>query len=278
MKLGGCVVLYNPGRDVISNIASYLPFLEKLVVVDNSKLRLPIVDEIASIPIVEVISMGGNKGIASALNAGCRRLIEEGFTCALTMDQDSVFPLECAQEILGQIERHLVRYSLVGLNFNSEQGTDPTEIVETRYWLTSGNFIDLKAFEVVGGFNEALFIDYVDIEFGHRLMQAGLKECYLKNFSLRHSIGDPIEIRLAGKTFYAMNHSPIRYYYRYRNSRYLHGLDRAFYRSKYLRELFINIPKMLLFERERAAKLKMIRRGLMDGRAGVLGPYEEIAS
>lgn len=36
MKIGGCVVLYNPEAKVMENIQSYLPFLEQLVVVDNS--------------------------------------------------------------------------------------------------------------------------------------------------------------------------------------------------------------------------------------------------
>lgn len=220
--------------------------------------------------------MGSNKGIAAALNAGCSKLVSEGFDVVLTMDQDSKFPLEDADAILNKVESLISVYSVVGLNFNSEKTGDPSEIVETKYWLTSGNFVDLAAFERVEGFDERLFIDYVDIEFGHRLRLAGLKECYLKNYSLKHSIGNPIKVNIFGKSFYAMNHSPIRYYYRYRNSRYLYGNDKQFYRDKYFQEILINIPKMLLFEPFKIEKIRMILRGLSDGRRGQLGPYVEV--
>lgn len=275
MRLGGCVVLFNPADDVVDNVETYLPFLGELVVVDNSTVSSSAVSEIASMNGVRYLSMGGNMGIAAALNAGCHALMEDGFDVALTMDQDSKFPVDDAIQILSKVEDLLGEYALVGLNFNAADSAQSDEITEAKYWLTSGNFLSLCAYEMVDGFDGSLFIDYVDIEFGHRLKNAGLKLCYLNNYSLVHEIGSPIEIKLLGHTFFAMNHSAIRYYYRYRNSRYLYGTDKAFYRDKYYRELFVNIPKMLLFEPNKAAKLKMIRRGLADGRRGLLGAYQE---
>lgn len=275
MKLAACVVLYNPDKSILGNIRSFLPFVEKVVAVDNSETRWQAYESVVSVEKIDVVSMGGNKGIASALNVGCSRLINEGFDVVLTMDQDSIFPLEDAESILREVETLIGAYSIVGLNFNSTGSGEPSEIVETKYWLTSGNFVDLRAFERTGGFDSRLFIDYVDIEFGHKLKLAGLKVCYLKNFSLSHFIGNPIEVRLFGKTFYAMNHPPIRYYYRYRNSRFLYGTDRRFYKSKYYHEILVNIPKMLLFEPCKIEKLRMLFRGLSDGRRGRLGPYSE---
>lgn len=267
------MVLYNPSGSVLENVASYLPFLERLVAVDNSDGSNEVVGTLAGYSKVEVVSMDGNKGIAAALNAGCGALLSAGFDVALTMDQDSIFPIRDSQAILEQIERLIGEYAVIGLNFNSNEVGDPSELVETKYWLTSGNFVNLHAYSKVGGFDERLFIDYVDIEYGHRLKEAGMKEGYLKNFSLNHSIGNPIEIRLFGKSFRAMNHAPIRYYYRYRNSRYLYGTDKRFYRNKYFKELLFNIPKMLLFEPFKVKKVRMIIRGLSDGRTAMLGPY-----
>lgn len=274
MRLGGCVVLYNPSESVLDNITTYLPFLETLIVVDNSDYPGDVINELAGYSNVEVISMCGNKGIAAALNVGCDKLLRAGLDTALTMDQDSCFPIENSKAILTQVDRLMGTYAIVGLNYNSHETGDSSEIVETKYWLTSGNFLDLNAYKKIGGFDSRLFIDYVDIEYGHRLKMAGMKECYLKNFSLKHSIGNPMEIKLFGRSFYAMNHAPIRYYYRYRNSRYLYGTDKSFYREKYVKEILINIPKMLLFEPRKIDKLRMIVRGLSDGRSAKLGPYE----
>lgn len=167
-------------------------------------------------------------------------------------------------------------YALVGLNFNVGEANTEGEITEVKYWFTSGIFLSLAAYDAVGGFNDDLFIDYVDIELGHRLKETGLKLCYLNQYSLTHEIGSPIAIKIFGRTYYAMNHSPVRYYYRYRNSSYLYKGDKKFYREKYFKELLINIPKMILLESNRMSKIKMIRRGLSDGLHGVLGPYREV--
>mgnify|MGYP001072153084 FL=1 len=35
IKLAGCVILYNPNKDVIRNIESYIRYLDKLYVIDN---------------------------------------------------------------------------------------------------------------------------------------------------------------------------------------------------------------------------------------------------
>lgn len=274
MKLGACVVLYNPGNDVPDNIRTYLPFVERLVAVDNSTIDCAAAQVIASMEKVEFVGMGGNMGIAAALNAGCGRLMDEGFEVVLTMDQDSQFPLHEAEEILPAVDRLLNDYAIVGLNFNA-RSHDAGEITVPRYWLTSGNFLSLSAYKAVGGFNDELFIDYVDIEFDCRLNRAGLKICYLNKYSLIHKIGNPIPIRFFGKTFYAMNESPIRCYYRYRNSSYLYRSDKPFYRCKYFTEIFVNIPKILLFEPEKAKKMKMIHRGLRDGANGILGPLKD---
>lgn len=277
MRIGAVVVLYNPGEDVRDNIETYLPFVDRLVAADNSTGPNETVASIGSEEKVDVIDMGGNMGIAAALNAGCERLAGLGYDIALTMDQDSKFPLAQAPEIAAEVERLIDDYAIVGLNFNATSHGEE-EITVPRYWLTSGNFLSLAAFERVGGFNEDLFIDYVDIEFDHRLSEAGMKLCYLNGYSLEHKIGNPIPIRLFGRTFYAMNEPPIRCYYRYRNSRYLYGTDKDFYRDKYRSEILVNIPKVLLFEPDKKRKMQMIRRGLRDGARGILGPFKEEAS
>lgn len=274
MSIGAVVVLYNPDNDVMDNISTYLPIVDYLVAVDNSANFSRIAEELASGTKSEAIDMGGNKGIATALNAGCSRLVELGCDIALTMDQDSRFPLEQSESILAEVRHFIKEYAIVGLNYNNlPHGAG--DISAPKYWLTSGNFLSLGAYEKVGGFNNELFIDYVDIEFDHRLRNAGMNLCYLNNYSLQHKIGNPIPIHLLGRTYYAMNESPVRCYYRYRNSRYLYKTDKQFYWKKFWSEILINIPKILLFEPEKKEKMRMVRRGLRDGDLGVLGPLKE---
>lgn len=282
MHLGGCVVVYNPGVSVLDNIKSYLPMLEKLVVVDNSTSDNEPIESLKSFSDVEIISMGGNKGIAAALNTGCQRLIEMGCDVALTMDQDSVFPAKHADGILRAVEKLLETHAIVGLdyelrdNLENNLGTsDEPVFIDVDYWITSGNFLSLKVFQEIGGFNEELFIDYVDTEFCQRVRRVGKAICYLPGYALDHEIGNPIQFSLFGKTYQAMNHSPVRYFYRYRNCVYLHSQDKQFYRTKYLKEFFVNIPKMLLFEPHKCEKMHMVLEGIKAGHRGILGPLQE---
>lgn len=273
LKIGGCVVLFNPDVSIIKNISTYLPFLEQLVAVDNSTSYGVVAEEIKKIKKVHYINMNGNMGIAEALNTGLNYLISIGCDYALTMDQDSTFPIADIHVILEQLSLNSEKYSVLGLNYNNFVENKTKNIKEVNYWLTSGNFVNLIDYRMVGGFQSELFIDYVDIEYGYKLKIAGKHLGYLEDYSLLHSIGDPIKFTLFGHTYSAMNHSPIRYYYRYRNSYYLYLMNKAFFKKEFFREIFINIPKMVIFESKKREKLKMIMYGLEDGYRQKLGAF-----
>lgn len=262
MKIGACVVLY---EHTPKKINTYVPACDCIVAVDNGNNAVP--------EGVHRISMGGNKGIAAALNAGFTYLAEQGCDVVLTMDDDSAFPLDDAQAILSLVEDKLGKYGIVGLNFNYSPDNKADVVIDVRNWLTSGNFVSAEAWKQIGGYREELFIDYVDFDFCTRLEQAGYKVGYLRDYSIEHKIGDPIEFKVFGRTFHAMNHSPIRDYYRFRNARFLSGENPQVFEKEYLKELFWQLPKMLLFEDNRAEKLCMIRRGISDGKKGKLGKY-----
>lgn len=275
LKIGSCTILYNPDEKVIKNIETYSNLVDYCVIVDNSDKKNDICNSLKNNNKYIYIDMEGNKGIAAALNKGINFLRTKKIDYALTMDQDSQFPSECYDKIIEIINNNKDNYSVIGLNFNNMLDYECTEIIDVPYWLTSGNFVNINDFFKLGKFNNDLFIDYVDIEYGHKLYIAGLKIGYLKGFSLIHQIGNPIKIKLFGKTYYSMNHSPIRYYYRYRNSYFLYHKDKKFYKEKFLKEIFINIPKMLLCEKNKKKKLMMIHKGITDAKEGKLGKFDE---
>lgn len=275
LKIGGCVVLYNPDIDVIENINTYIDVVEELIVVDNSSVKAELIKELEEIPKIKYVFMNGNQGIASALDRGIRILYNDGFEVALTMDQDSKFPYEEGDNILAVVNENFENYGILGLNFNIFVDNKTNKVIDVKTLITSGNFVKISDYLDVNGFNTELFIDYVDFDFNNRLLVTGKRIGLIQDYSLIHKIGNPIEINLFGKRFYAMNHSPIRYYYRYRNSLYLYYRDKKFYRKLFLKEIFVNIPKMLLYEPNKLEKLKMIIRGLRDGVNGRLGFYSK---
>lgn len=273
IKIGACVVIYNPRKDVIDNINTYLSFLEKVAVVDNSTEESDVINKIKRLDKVHYISMNGNKGIAEALNAGIRYLSNENFSTALTMDQDSKFPTENFNEIINIVNRLSSEYSIIGLNKNYFPENKTDRITEVPFLITSGNFISIKDFNSVGGFLSDLFIDFVDYEYNYRLTVNNKKMCILNDYSIIHTIGNPIQINFFGHIFSAMNHSPIRYYYRYRNCFFLYMKYKKPFKKLIKREFLINIPKMLLFEPYKLKKIKMILKGVKDGKKEKLGVY-----
>ncbi len=271
--VGSCTVLYNPNESVLTNLNSYSNCVDVSVVVDNSDTKNEISQSLKNDPNFIYIDMDGNKGIAAALNKGIEYLNSKNIDFALTMDQDSLFPTKYYQDIMKLVNKYKTDYSVIGLNFNQENG-GLDEIIEVAYWITSGNFVNISDFMSVGGFMNELVIDYVDFELGYKFKKNGFKICYLKDFSLKHTIGNPIEIHLFGKTYYAMNHSPIRYYYRYRNAYYLyHFVDRQFFKKEYYKEMIVNTLKMLIYEKNQKVKFSMIRKGIQDAKCKKMGKF-----
>lgn len=271
--VGSCTVLYNPNESVLTNLNSYSNCVDVSVVVDNSDTKNEISQSLKNDPNFIYIDMDGNKGIAAALNKGIEYLNSKNIDFALTMDQDSLFPTKYHPNILKLVNKYKTDYSVIGLNFNQDNG-GLDEIIEVPYWITSGNFVNISDFMSVGGFMNELFIDYVDFELGYKFKKNGFKICYLKDFSLKHTIGNPIEIHLFGKTYYAMNHSPIRYYYRYRNAYYLyHFVDRQFFKKEYYKEMIVNTLKMLIYEKNQKVKFSMIRKGIQDAKCKKMGKF-----
>lgn len=271
--VGSCTVLYNPNESVLTNLNSYSNCVDVSVVVDNSDTKNEISQSLKNDPNFIYIDMDGNKGIAAALNKGIKYLNSKNIDFALTMDQDSLFPTKYYPNILKLVNKYKTDYSVIGLNFNQDNG-GLDEIIEVPYWITSGNFVNISDFMSVGGFMNELFIDYVDFELGYKFKKNGFKICYLKDFSLKHTIGNPIEIHLFGKTYYAMNHSPIRYYYRYRNAYYLyHFVDRQFFKKEYYKEMIVNTLKMLIYEKNQKVKFSMIRKGIQDAKCKKMGKF-----
>ncbi len=275
MLIAGVVVLYQPDAACMTNILSYLPLLDHLFVVDNSiDKNTELLDGILALPGAEYIDMQGNQGIAAALREGVGRAADENYELCLTMDQDSRFPLltrDALESRLSAVDWDA--YGIVSMNFNGE----PCEaaLCDVTSWITSGNFIALKHYKKIHGFRSELFIDYVDFDLDRQFIESGKKIAYFADLSIYHQIGNPKSISFLGMHFTAMNHSPIRYYYRFRNARFLHAENPRYYRKMYFHDLWIDIPKMLLFDNDKRKKWRMIRLGRKHAKQGRLGVFHD---
>ncbi len=276
--IAAVVVLYRPDASVVENVSSYADQVSRVFAVDNSEQPEPGFGErLSAVGNVTYLVNGTNLGIAAALNVGVRTAAAAGYTRVLTMDQDStatpgmVDVLAACMDADGSIGLVSPVHRQVG---GSPRDVDPG-CHDVLTAMTSGNLVRILAYETVGGFMDELFIDQVDNEFCLRLHRAGLRVVEAGDATLIHRVGEVRKHRFPYPA-YSANHSALRRYYIARNRFAVGEMYRADYpefRSFELAQLRKDVVKIVLYERQKCLKLRMIRRGVRDYRRGVTGPY-----
>lgn len=280
MKIAGVVVIYNPDDTVLENIKTYIDIVEKLYVVDNSIEKINIVNEIKKILKVEYISLNGNKGIAKALKVATEKAIGDGYDFLLSMDQDSQFPTEHGETIKNCLKsQDTARVGMLGINYKNNSSADKLDtVINVNCIITSGAFLNLHNYKQINGYNEDLFIDLVDNDICFQFILAGYDVLLMPHVHIKHKLGKTKNVNCLWYKREIITHSPIRYYYMYRNYNYL-----LKHRSKKYRRLlkqykygygFKLFVRRVLFEKPRWKIFKMICKGIRDGKRGILGPYE----
>ena len=272
MKIDTLVVLYNPKEEYLSYYIPLFTFSEHVIFVDNStSYNESLISELKKYSNFIYISLHGNQGVAKALKEGTKLAIKNSADYLLTLDQDSIFPINKIDEIKEILIKHeKENYGIIGLNFNSNERGN--EIQDKRWWLTSGNFINLEAYKKLKvGFREELFIDGVDTDIGYQFHQIDYKVGYIKGISLIHNMGDPKKIGFGKLSFTLLNYSPIRYYYIFRNINYLYSLDSKFFKVDKRNIDWKMYLKVLFFEKNKKKNLKAISLGRKDAKNNVLG-------
>ena len=279
LRVAGVTILYNPDEEMISNILSYLDQLELLYIVDNSEeVKTDVVNRIISYPKIKIIDNNGNIGIAAALNKSAKKAIEDGFDLLLTIDQDSRISDNLVLNMLKEFEKD-EKIGLISPFVNHvENPRQPPNLGLEKIMvaMTSGCIIRLSTFEKIGYFLEKFFIDYVDNEFCLRLTSNGYKIFQLNSVSVYHKLGAATSRVFIFKKVFPTNHSPLRWYYRTRNRLYVYkkyGKQFPHYLLFDLKVFFKDYMKILLYERNKIQKIKMIFLGYRDYKRNKFGKF-----
>lgn len=229
---------------------------------------------------VKVICTHGNTGIADALNVGCNYAMGMNAGWAITMDQDSLVPndiIRCYKEYLDKHSEEKIGAIVPSFALCPDAvkltGGETEEIDD---YMTSGSLISLRAFNKVRGFNEKLFIDMVDTDFGIKLLLNGYKIIRLGNVFMQHNIGNAKEIKLFNKHIaFITHHNYIRRYYITRNLLWLakeYGKEFPKFNHPYFM-IVKSIIRLLIFESDKKLKLKSIVKGIKDFKCERYGKY-----
>ena len=278
MKLAAVVVFYNPSEKNIQNIKKYEKSIDRLFIVDNSEDKIMRYQDSEKIKYIKLCE---NKGIAHDLNIGAKDAIKEGFNWLLTLDQDSQITKEIIEKLKIYLDTHDTKK--IGLispyqDIEGEEEIKDVEAEEMIEVMTSGNIINLKAYQKIGGFKDWLFIDCVDTDYCMNLHIHGYQVLRLNKVKMKHQLGNLKVHKLFGKKYPCYNHGPIRRYYIVRNNLYINEM----YKEKYpdyckhlLRIQKGQVKRILAFEKEKIKKLTMMYRGYKDFKKGIKGkcPY-----
>lgn len=287
----GVIVTYNAGIDIIENIKQAKKNVGKLLVVDNgSKLEnikfLEKAEKLSDSDI-EVIYLEKNMGIAYAINVAFHYAEENAFDWVLTLDQDSrIFDgmvnsmLKIYRKLSNEEKRNLAILvpTYYEQKYYREQDLSLLDEGYTKILteITSGNLVKTDIFSKVGYLKEDFFIDCVDHEFCLRINKNSFEILKVHNALMLHNLGDKIRKNLGNFKITSTNHSSIRRYYMTRNRMWLWKEYKNIYpqwikedKMKFIRETV----KIILFEKNKLDKIKMILKGISHYNKRIFGVY-----
>ena len=274
MKLSAVVVWYNPTEKEKNNIDSYLKYIDKLYIIDNSESK----NNIKNNKKIKYVFNGDNLGIAKALNIGANLAIKDNFKWLITMDQDTSFQNDDINRIKEYIENNdMQNIGIVSPWHKTKLHVEkPKEKIDYPLdVMTSGNFLNLEIYIKVGGFREEYFIDGVDIEYCLRLKKNNYKVLRLNNIEIIHNLGNIQYKYIFNKELLCLNHNYLRVYYRVRNYNYI----REEYRdvAPEFCDILVKMKALvwciIFYEKDKFRKLKSVYYAKKDFKKRVYGKY-----
>jgi rhamnosyltransferase len=286
--ISGVVVTYRPDIVLLENLRRLLKQIPAVIVVDNGSdgSSAQVVEAAGNLAGVQLIRNGTNLGIATALNVGIRRALQSGSKWVATFDQDSSIPdhyfekLLCAYNACPASEKVGMivpgKWSAgVASQAKPAHPEDPLFSFIAAA-ITSGSLIKAEVFQMVGFYDDALFIDYVDVDFCLRLQKNGFKILNATSVVLGHELGAKQTRNLFGFRLSFRIHTAWRYYYIIRNRLVLYRRYLTTFPRWVLRDagwLVLELGRIICLETGRGPKLQAAIRGVRDGLCGKTGRH-----
>lgn len=288
MRCAG-IVTYNPDLERLrANLNNTVSQVDAVFIFDNGSNNVDTMIQMAASEFTHVYVQkeSSNRGIAYGLNRLLMIAKQHSYNHMLLLDQDSVPSIGMCDEL----ERHLQGKVALACPFILDRNRMTIEEWESLSFppleqlthaakygaITSGSMVDISAALTVGGFDNDLFIDFVDFDFNERLLLNGYSIIRDNTVFLLHEKGKSektfvrIPRRIASGTIqwqpiFKLGYSPERCYYQARN--------RIIFWKKYHRytniEGVAQIPSLIalsfLFESDRMKKIQAYIRGIKDG-------------
>jgi len=275
-KIASVVVTYQPDARFSQTISKVAEQSEKVFIIDNgSKSFEDLLPNLADYN-VYVHKNKSNVGLATALNQGIIKALDEGYDWIATFDQDSLicdnyFELLFSEYLTQRDNEKIAIVTGTHLDLNTGCLLNPRESNKQAAFIpvaiSSGNVIKANAFKKIGFFDESLFIDYLDHDFCFRLRKNSFKILEASSATILHQLGGSKWHRIGPITFMSTHHSPLRRYFMSRNRMIVYWrhwrLDPKWVANDIM-NLFKEIGKIVLAENQKFKKICYIFMGILQ--------------
>lgn len=272
-KILTAIVTYNPEVDMlIDAIDSVMSQSSSTLVIDNHSDNISNIRMICARKNIILIAQEENTGVAGGLNLALSYAKSNGYKYLLALNQDSIAPQDLVKTLIENFsddcEKNL---GMAGPYIHDTNIlTRKNDIAKSKNikLITSGSICDVGILTLIGGYDQRLFMDYVDYDISFRLIEKGFETVLDPRVKLIHTIGNRSHRRILNRDVYPLNHSATRNYYMARGHMYVIRRYKALEIIKPYHEIWFLIRRIvgvLLFEKDRARKLAASIRGLIAG-------------
>lgn len=271
MKIAAGIVLYNPEiARLDKNIESIKTQVNEIILFNNgSKNTKQILKYLKNKNVNYIlVNSDSNLGIAHALNRLCKEAMKKNYKWLLTLDQDTVVSPNLVHKYSQYV--NLPNVGQLSCTYKDRNSSElkykiDTDVKEVKECITSGTLLSLGALEKVGGFDENMFIDYVDFDLCYALRKINYKTYQISYIGMLHEIGHITPVNFFCKRIDIFNQTTFRHYYRCRN---YFLFSKRYNLCKVHTMIYMQFKewvKVLLYENNKFAKTKAMFKGMYDG-------------
>jgi rhamnosyltransferase len=281
-KICSIIPTYRPDLDFPSRLELVARQVECVIVVDDSgcpEVSSKIDSFVSRYSNLVVLHNESNRGLAASLNRGMAEAKRLGYEWILTLDDDTVvMPDLCIQLYENwSIISKSIPLGILALSWRNSSGLGTggrAAYRDKRMVITSGSFMSMDTYKTVGSFREEFIIDAVDADYCLRVRASGLRVIEASRHGFDQRLGNSRLVQFGPFRLALQEHTPLRTYYRVRNSTKLameSWRREPAYAAGCLYWDLEQVFAVLLFYKQKVAHLAAMAVGLKHAWKGLLG-------
>lgn len=265
------IVLYEPDIErLYENISAIQDQVEKVVIIINGSGCDCVISDYSRQNDFYIIQNEENKGIAFALNQALEYAYTKKYKWVLTLDQDTVVPADLVVLLLRH--EYCDKIGIIAPNFVDRNYYHKSE--EKKGWgfvlncITSACLTNVDIWKRIGGFDNELFIDFVDHDYCANLVESGYAIIQDYDVKILHEIGNGKRVFFGKHSMVVLNHSAMRKYYMVRNAIYFTKKWPKLANTVSNKNEFLTLQliSIVFFENDKIRKLSAVFKGVFDSK------------